>query len=162
MLFFSQLQNKGMKIILVMAITIRAQALGSTGASSVSLSSYHLPAPSDWQAFEGFTRDLFSAVWKDPRAQMNGPTGQSQASVDVFGTCARTGALEGVQCKGKDTRYGHSVTINEFKNEVDKALTFSPKLSHYYLVTSGVADVSVQKEARHINDIHKQAGRCRL
>ena len=84
------------------------------------LSSYHLPAPSDWQAFERFTRDLFSAIWEDPRAQMNGRSGQPQAGVDVFGTSARTGALEGVQCKGKDARYGHSVTIDELKNEVSK------------------------------------------
>lgn len=124
----------------------------------MSLSSYHLPAPSDWQAFERFTRDLFSAIWDDPRTQANGRTGQPQAGVDVFGTNARTGTLEGVQCKGKDARYGHSVTIEEFQGEVSKALTFSPRLSHYYLVTSGVADVKVQQEARRINDVHKQAG----
>lgn len=124
----------------------------------MSLSSYHLPAPSDWQAFERFTRDLFSAVWDDQRAQTNGRSGQPQAGVDVFGTRARTGALEGVQCKGKDARYGHSVTIDELNNEVSKALTFSPRLSHYYLVTSGVADVNVQEEARRINDMHKQVG----
>ncbi|ROT46746.1 SAVED domain-containing protein [Pusillimonas sp. NJUB218] len=124
----------------------------------MSLSSYNLPAPSDWQAFERFTRDLFSAVWNDPRAQMNGRNGQPQSGVDVFGINVRTDSLEGVQCKGKDARYGHSVTIDELKSEVSKALTFSPALSHYYLVTSGVADVKVQEEARRINDTHKKAG----
>jgi hypothetical protein len=69
---------------MAVATTIRAQGLGATGTSSVSLSSYHLPAPSDWQAFERFTRDLFSALWDDPRAQTNGRSGQPQAGVDVF------------------------------------------------------------------------------
>jgi hypothetical protein len=37
-------------------------------------------------------------------------------------------------------------------------LTFTPALSHYYLVTSGVADVKVQEEARRITEAHKAAG----
>lgn len=124
----------------------------------MTLSSYHLPAPADWQAFERFTRDLFSAQWADPRAQANGRTGQPQAGVDVFGTNAQTGKLEGVQCKGKDARYGHSVEVGELQEEVEKALKFEPALSHYYLVTSGVADVKVQEEARCISEKHRQAG----
>lgn len=124
----------------------------------MTLSSYHLPAPADWQAFERLTRDLFSAVWDDPHAQMNGRGGQPQAGVDVFGTNALTGRLEGVQCKGKDARYGHSVTVDELQDEVKKAMTFTPALSHYYLVTSGVADVKVQEEARRISEAHRQAG----
>lgn len=124
----------------------------------MTLSSYHLPAPADWQAFERFTRDLFSSYWDDSRAQANGRSGQAQAGVDVFGVNARTGKLEGVQCKGKDARYGHSVEVEELRDEVAKALTFTPALSHYYLVTSGVADVKVQAEARAITEAHKKTG----
>jgi len=93
----------------------------------VTLSSYHLPAPADWQAFERFARDLFSAVWEDPRTQANGRSGQPQAGVDVFGTNSRTSKLEGVQCKGKDARYGHSVDVDELQNEVKKALSRPPE-----------------------------------
>ncbi|SDM09376.1 hypothetical protein SAMN05428957_102263 [Oryzisolibacter propanilivorax] len=124
----------------------------------MTFSSYHLPAPADWQAFERFTRDLFSAVWDDPRAQANGRAGQAQAGVDVFGTSSRTGGLEGVQCKGKDARYGNVVTVDELQAEVKKALTFKPALTHYYLVTSGETDVRVQEEARRISDANKQVG----
>lgn len=124
----------------------------------MTLSSYHLPAPADWQAFERLSRDLFSAHWNDPRAQANGRGGQPQAGVDVFGINSRTGKLEGVQCKGKDARYGHSVEVAELREEVAKALTFKPALSHYYLITSGVADVKVQQEARLISERHKLAG----
>jgi hypothetical protein len=125
----------------------------------MTFAAYHLPAPADWQAFERLTRDLFSAHWNDRRAQANGRSGQPQAGVDVFGINSKTGLLEGVQCKGKDARYGHSVTADELKDEVNRALTFTPPLSHYYLVTSGVADVRVQAEARRINEAHKKAGR---
>lgn len=124
----------------------------------MTLSAYHLPAPADWQAFERFARDLFSAHWSDPRAQANGRSGQAQSGVDVFGINARTGKPEGVQCKGKDARYAHSVEVEELRAEVQKALTFTPPLSHYYLVTSGVADVNVQAEARRISEAHKKAG----
>lgn len=124
----------------------------------VTLSSYHLPAPADWQAFERLSRDLFSAVWNDPRAQANGRAGQVQAGVDVFGTNSLTGELEGVQCKGKDARYGSAVTVSELQAEVKKALTFKPALKHYYLVTSGETDVKVQEEARGITEAHKKNG----
>jgi hypothetical protein len=124
----------------------------------MTLSSYHLPAPADWQSFERFTRDLFGAYWDDPRAQANGRVGQAQAGVDVFGINTRTGKLEGVQCKGKDARYGHCVEVSELREEVEKARTFKPALSHYYLVTTGVTDVKVQQEARLISERHEKAG----
>lgn len=125
----------------------------------MTLTSYQLPAPADWQAFERFTRDLFSVEWDDPRAELNGRGGQPQAGVDVFGTNSRTGGLEGVQCKGKDARYRSAVTVDELRDEVAKALTFKPALTHYCLVTSGVTDVKVQEEARLINEAHRKAGK---
>lgn len=127
--------------------------------STVSFSAYQLPPPADWQAFERFTRDLFAAHWKDPVALMHGRTGQAQAGVDVYGLNAATGAIEGVQCKGKDGRYKHSVSTDELRAEVQKALTFEPPLSRYYLVTSGAADVAVQKEARLITEEHAAEGK---
>ena len=124
----------------------------------MTLASYQLPAPADWPAFERFCRDLFAEVWDDPRAQLNGRSGQPQAGVDVFGTNSCTGKLEGVQCKGKDGRYGNSVTVDELEGEVKKALNFQPSLTHYYLVTSGEADAKVQMAARLITAAHKKAG----
>lgn len=124
----------------------------------MTLNAFQLPAPGDWQAFERFTRDLFAAKWKDANAQLNGRTGQAQAGVDVFGTNSTTGMLEGAQCKGKDGRFGSSVTIEELRDEVQKAKTFQPKLSRYFLVTSGPADVKVQAEARLITEAHMKTG----
>ncbi|MCA8494011.1 SAVED domain-containing protein [Burkholderia arboris] len=125
----------------------------------MSFGAYQLPPPADWQAFERFTRDLFAAHWNCPTAEMNGRAGQAQAGVDVYGINFSTGKLEAVQCKGKDGRFGHSVTKDELRGEVDKALTFKPQPSHYYLVTSGAADVAVQEEARLISSAHASQGK---
>lgn len=125
----------------------------------MNFGAYQLPPPADWQAFERFTRDLFAAHWNYPTAEMNGRAGQAQAGVDVYGINFTTGKLEAVQCKGKDGRYGHSVTKEELRAEVDKALTFKPQPSHYYLVTSGAADVAVQEEARQISAAHAAEGK---
>ena len=125
----------------------------------MTLCAYQLPPPTDWQAFERFTRDLFAAHWADPLTQANGRTGQAQKGVDVFGRNAVTGQLEGVQCKGKDSRYGHSVSVDELNAEVKKALGFTPALSHYYLVTTGATDVSVQEEARRVSEEHAKTGK---
>jgi hypothetical protein len=124
----------------------------------VALNAYQLPAPADWQAFERFARDLFASHWNDDRAQLNGRTGQPQCGVDVCGINGKTGLLEGVQCKGKDGRYGHTVGVDELRQEVAKATKFQPAISHYYLVTSGVPDVSVQQEARLITQAHQGKG----
>jgi hypothetical protein len=125
----------------------------------MTFNAYQLPPPADWQNFERLAHALFSAVWNDPRAQLHGRAGQAQGGVDVYGTNSTTGGLEGVQCKGKDGRFGHSVDTDELEAEVAKALTFTPALSHYYLVTTGPADAAVQQAARDITAAHKTGGK---
>lgn len=125
----------------------------------MTFNAYQLPPPADWQAFERFSRDLFSSFWKDPLAQMHGRAGQAQAGVDVYGTNHETGQIEGVQCKGKDSRYGHSVEVSELRAEVAKALAFSPAITRYYLVTTGAVDAAVQAEARKISEEHRKIGK---
>jgi len=124
----------------------------------MTFNAYQIPPPSDWQAFERFSRDIFAAIWQDQLAQMHGRVGQAQAGVDVYGTNHTTGKLEAVQCKGKDGRYGHSVENAELQAEVKKALKFSPAIHHYYLVTTGAVDAMVQAEARRLTEEHGKIG----
>ncbi|SAK53958.1 hypothetical protein AWB77_01486 [Caballeronia fortuita] len=123
-----------------------------------SFDDFQIPPPADWQKFERFCRDLFSAHWADPSAQQNGRGGQQQNGVDCFGRNWTTGELEGVQCKGKDGRYDKALTVDELTKEVGKALTFKPRLSRFILATSGQADAKVQQVAREISVQHRAKG----
>jgi hypothetical protein len=53
-----------------------------------------IPPPKSWSDFEYLCLNLFQAVWKDPLAQKNGQSGQSQNGVDVFGWHCQLNALK--------------------------------------------------------------------
>lgn len=124
----------------------------------MTFSAFQVPPPADWQAFERLARDLFARIWKNEHATLNGRGGQEQNGVDVSGINLITSKWEGVQCKGKDGRFGHAVTVSELRKEVTKALTFTPQLSHYFLISTGPADAAVEREARKISDEHVAKG----
>jgi len=100
-------------------------------------SSVSIPAPKDWQAFERHSRLLFQYVLNDPQTQNNGRSSQPQHGVDIFGRRGgRDGDLVGIQCKGKDTDYGATVTNAELKREVEKSNQFTPPINEFILVTT--------------------------
>lgn len=133
---------------------------GDEGAYTkmTTVSAFQIPPPKDWQAFERLCRDLWQHVWDDEYTQQNGRTGQRQNGVDVYGRNRKDGALEGVQCKGKDGRFDQELTTNELEGEVKKALTFTPKLDRFILATTGQTDVAVQELARKLTEEHKKKG----
>ena len=47
------------------------------------------------------------------------------------------------------------MTLQELNSEVEKALTFEPKLTAFILATTGPADVRVQRRARELTDEHR-------
>jgi hypothetical protein len=124
----------------------------------LALSSFQIPAPKDWQAFERLCTDLWQHVWDDEYAQQNGRTGQRQNGVDVFGRNRKDGILEGVQCKAKDGRFDNDLTVGELEGEVAKALTFQPALGRFILATTGQTDVAVQEMARNLSEKHAKSG----
>lgn len=121
------------------------------------------PAPKNWQDFERLTFDLFRRHWNSDDIELNGRAGQPQSGVDVCGTDYITGQdgsrFIGVQCKGKDSEYGHAVTERELRAEVEKALTFQPPLDLFVLATTAPNDVSIQAVARSITADHRKAGK---
>jgi hypothetical protein len=115
--------------------------------------------PKYWQQFEDLCLSIFRNVWGDPTAQKNGRSGQTQHGTDLWGAAAYDkGAFHGVQCKGKDLGLGASVTESELRGEVDKANKFSPKLSHWILVTTAPKDAAIEAIAREITEEHKASG----
>jgi cellulose synthase operon protein C len=106
-----------------------------------------IPKPADEQAFERACIVLWRCLLKDENVQRNGRRGQRQNGVDLYGV--RNGEpshLVGIQCKLKGSQQILSET--EVRNEFGKALTFSPPLVEYFIVTTSPDDVALQELAR--------------
>jgi tetratricopeptide (TPR) repeat protein len=120
--------------------------------------SRELPAPRRWQELESLAFDVYGRLWKTTDAELHGRTGQPQSGVDVYGTNRVENFFTGVQCKGKARDYAGQLTEAELRAEVDKALTFSPPLDVYIVLTTAPNDAGIQKVAREITIAHKKLG----
>lgn len=125
---------------------------------SPGLSNFQIPPPSNWQDFESLCCDLWRAIWKDPNTQKNARQGQPQGGVDIFGRPDEGTVWAGVQCKDKDNYDEKSLTEKEILAEVEKAKSFSPKLSSFTIATSGKRDGKVQELSRTITCKHLALG----
>ncbi len=114
--------------------------------------------PTNWQDFQLLCTDLWRQIWNDPGTQPNGRSGQPQHGVDICGRPNRGSSWEGIQCKGKDTRYGKTVTNKELWEEVKKAKAFSPRIDNYILATTAPDDGKIQQIAREITADHLKQG----
>lgn len=121
-------------------------------------SSASIRPPKDWQDFERHSRILFECILNDINTQKNGWTGQEQHGVDIFGRKDGKGAWYGIQCKGKDISLGGKVTEKELREEVENSEKFTPKISHFILVTTAPDDGGIQKVAREITDEKEKNG----
>ena len=115
----------------------------------IDVTNAQIDAPRHWQEFEDLCADLWRRLWDDPDTQKNGRGGQPQYGVDVFGRPSRGATYEGVQCKGKDARYGKDVTEDELRAEVEKAKKFEPRISKFTLATTAPNDQKIQAVARN-------------
>jgi hypothetical protein len=92
----------------------------------------NLHPPRDGTAFERLARDVVGRVLGDVHADLNGRSGQAQAGIDILATDRTSGAVVGVQCKGRsDTGDGwrRSLTEAELLREVRKAHTYRGNLT---------------------------------
>lgn len=116
--------------------------------------------PKSWDKFEELTRAVIAKIWVDPLAQKNGRTGQKQHGVDVYGTPADApGTFHGVQCKGKDGKYGAKATTTEFDAELAKAENFTPGLAHWIFATTAPNDAALHRHARVVSERRVREGR---
>lgn len=114
--------------------------------------------PENWQDFEKLCAALWSEIWNDPNTRMHGRRGQKQHGVDVYGRIDGSGDWHGVQCKGKDVRYGSHVTEAELKAEIKKAKKFNPKIKAFVLATTAPNDTNIQEVARKLTEAHEKKG----
>lgn len=116
---------------------------------------YQLPPPSSWEKFESLCKDIFAIEWDDPTTKRHGRTGFPQHGVDVYGY-TKDRRLHGIQCKKKDVLITNSIAESELRNEVKKALEFSPKLSTFTFATTTPNDPQLEEIARNITSEHKE------
>lgn len=116
---------------------------------------FQLPPPSSWEKFERMCADIFAIEWNDPSTQRHGRTGFPQNGVDVYGY-TRDGRLHGIQCKKKNGGTASSATEKELREEVDKALRFSPQLSSFTFATTSPNDPDLEQVAREITKVHAE------
>jgi tetratricopeptide (TPR) repeat protein len=126
------------------------------------LTAFQFSPPKDWQAFERLCRSLWAELWSDQNTQLHGRTGQPQHGVDVFGKRPSSSRYCGVQCKGKDGRYGHAVTEAELREEADNARSFSPPLEEWILATTAPTDAALQRVARELSVENEAKGLFRI
>ncbi|QHB71777.1 hypothetical protein [Stenotrophomonas sp. 364] len=109
--------------------------------------------PVNWQDFERLTLDVAKVQWKDDYAERHGRQGQAQAGVDVFGYNYDSRAHIGIQCKkkGQSEIPSKRLTVGEIDTEVSAARTFSPKLDHFIIATTGPRDAILQAHVRDLN-----------
>lgn len=111
--------------------------------------------PRTWQQFEELCGDTFSALWSDPALVRHGRGGQKQDGVDFYG---KQGLLwpVGLQCKRKAKWPVTSLTTAEIDKEVAAALTFTPKLKAFYILTTAPEDKKLLQHVRDITVKHKK------
>jgi hypothetical protein len=112
---------------------------------------YHFPSPSSWQEFEALCHILWRDIWCDHNAQRNGRNGQAQSGVDIFGYPPYAKGYHGVQCKGKDSVLGATITTSEIIEERNKAATFLPRLEHFTIATTSPRDAGLQEFVRTLS-----------
>ena len=108
-----------------------------------------IPKPRDEQTFERCNEILWRCILGDETVQLHGRRGQKQYGVDLTGIRDdRPENLVGVQCRLKSE---DQLTEVEIQAEVEKALTFSPPLSEYLIVTSAPDDGELQRLAHQLS-----------
>ena len=112
-------------------------------------SAMQIPKPRDEQTFERCNEILWRCILRDETVQLHGRRGQRQYGVDLTGIRDdRPENLVGVQCKLKSK---DQLTEAEIRAEVEKALTFSPPLSAYVIVTTAPDDGQLQRLAHQLS-----------
>lgn len=115
---------------------------------------YQLPPLADDADFDRLCRDLFRHHWPVEGDQLNGRSGQRQHGVDFYGQDPQ-GHWRGGQSKSRNSLTA-PLGEAEVREEVRKALAFTPALHEYVIATSGPRDARLQQVAREITDAHRR------
>jgi len=119
-----------------------------------SLIRSHLPPPPDWGAFEDLVHDVLAKRLRHANLKRYGRQGQAQHGVDIVGQLADH-RLVGIQCKN---RPDGKLTAQEIDDEVRKAESFTPSLSHYIIATSAKRNAATTSHVLALSSTRQQRG----
>jgi hypothetical protein len=125
-----------------------------------SLVHLDLAPPKTWEQFEELCADTFAALWSDHGLVRHGRSGQRQKGVDIISRPG--GRWTGLQCKKKAVWPVKTLTKAEIDNEIAEALTFTPKLEAFWILTTAPDDVHLQAHINHLNEQHEKAKQFKI
>lgn len=114
------------------------------------MSRYQYQPLESWDEFERLCCDLFKNEWDSFVTSLNGRNGSRQNGVDIYGYPGGGQEIWGIQCKGKEIYPEKKITIKQISEEIDKAIGFEPKLTHYIFATTMKRDIELQRELRKL------------
>jgi hypothetical protein len=120
-----------------------------------SLIHFDLAPPKTWEQFEELCADTFAALWSDPGLVRHGRSGQRQSGVDIISRPG--GRWSGLQCKRKEVWPVKSLTTADIDKEVKEALTFTPALGDFWILTTAPDDTHLQEHVRQLTKRHENA-----
>ncbi len=122
------------------------------------LSSTIIPMPANDKDFEEKCVVLFAGLLGDRNVKTYGARGQGQSGLDLVGRRDRDAMQPvGVQCKLKTK--GDKLTEKEIRDETAKALTVTPQLTEYYVVTTASDDPAFDRLALELSQEQARQGR---
>jgi glycosyltransferase involved in cell wall biosynthesis len=116
--------------------------------------SQNFSIPNNERDFEEMCLELLRRHWNLPGLQLYGKRGERQSGVDILDLSGETPVA--AQCKLKEQ--GKKLSAAEIQVEVEKAISFDPRLSKYAILTTGTVSTGSQKKVLEINQSHKSAG----
>lgn len=115
--------------------------------------SFRYPHPDNEQGFEKFCLKLLQRYWDNPRLRLYGHRGDTQLGIDIIDP-SFSSPFRAAQCKHHEP--DKTIPPAEIQEEVDKALTFSPPLEFYAILTTAKATVHAHNKVLEINRKHRE------
>jgi hypothetical protein len=114
--------------------------------------SLRYPHPGTEQGFERFCLKLLQRHWNNSQLRLYGHRGDAQLGIDIIDPSFST-PFRAAQCKHHEP--DKTIPPKEIQEEVEKALSFSPPLEFYSILTSAKATVHAHNKVLEINQKHR-------
>jgi tetratricopeptide (TPR) repeat protein len=114
---------------------------------------FRYPHPDNERSFEKFCLKFLQRYWDNPQLRLYGHRGDTQLGIDIIDQ-SFSSPFRAAQCKHHEP--DKTIPPAEIQEEVDKALTFSPPLEFYAILTTAKATVHAHNKILEINRKHRE------